>query len=74
MLPFVWGEMSPDYIPSIDGYAVIVLWEDCIPRSFSAGFMAAGHPALKPYVKIERELTDTEYDTWLKKIKDRLEA
>lgn len=71
MIPFIWGEMSPKYIPVVDGCAVIILWENGIPRSFSGEFMAVDHPALKPYVKIEKELTDIEYDTWLNKIKDR---
>lgn len=71
MLPLIWGEMPPDHIPFVDDYAVIVLWENGISRSFSGEFMAVDHPALKPYVKIEKELTASEYDAWLKKIKDK---
>lgn len=73
MVPLVWGEMPPDYIPSINDQAIIVLWENFLPRSFSAEFMAVGHPALDPYVKIERELTDEEYNMWLKLIKEASE-
>lgn len=71
MIPLIWGEMPPNYIPSVDNYAVIVLWENGIHRSFSGEFMAVDHPALKPYVRIEKELTEAEYHTWLQKIKDK---
>ena len=69
MYPLIWGEMSPNYIPVVDNYAVIVLWKKGISRSFSGEFMAVDHPVLNPYVKIEKELSEEEYNTWLQKIK-----
>jgi len=70
----VWGEMPPEGIPVIDGYAVIVLFEGGINRSFDAGFLSVPHTALRPYVSIERELSDAEYNMWLGKIKETLDA
>lgn len=69
MIPMIWGEMSPKLIPQVEGYGVIVLWERGFPRSFSGEFMVVDHSSLKPYVKIERELTDEEYAAWLEKIR-----
>ena len=65
----IWGEMPPDYIPTVDGRGVIVLWEHVFPRSFSVEFMAVPHPALNPYVQFERELTDQEYELWMEKLR-----
>ena len=44
----VWGEMPPDAIPAIDGYAIIILMDTEIHRGFDAGFLATPHSALKP--------------------------
>lgn len=71
MIPLVWGEMPPDYIPTVDGYAVIVLWENCIPRSFSGEFMAVDHPVLKAYVNIDKVLTEDEYSAWFAKVQEQ---
>lgn len=68
-LSLIWGEMPPDYIPLVEDRAVIVLWENVFPRSFSVEFMAVPHPALNPYVRIERELTPQEYELWLEKMR-----
>lgn len=69
MMSLIWGEMSPMDIPEVDDRAVIVLWRSGINRSFDAQFLAVPHPALRPYVEIERELTDVEYEAWIKKIR-----
>lgn len=69
IMSLIWGEMSPKYIPAIDGHKIIILWKNGINRSFSAQFLAVPHSALRPYVKIERELTDDEYKSWLERIK-----
>jgi len=68
----IWGEMPPEAIPEIDGYAVIVLQERGITRSFDANFLAVPHNALRPSVRIDRELTKKEYDQWLERIKKAL--
>ncbi len=68
----IWGEMPPEAIPEIDGRGVIILFETGINRSFSANFLAVPHPALKPSVEIERELTEAEYDAWVRKIEENL--
>ena len=68
----IWGEMPPEAIPEIDGRGVIILFETGINRSFSANFLAVPHPALKPSVEIGRELTESEYDAWVRKIKENL--
>ena len=64
----IWGEMPPDYIPAIDGYGVIVLLETTVSRGFDAPFLFVPHIALKPYVRIERELTAKEYAAWMEKL------
>lgn len=68
-MSLIWGEMPPALIPEIDGYKVIVLLGSGINRSCSAQFLAVPHNALTPYVEIERELSATEYNTWLEKIR-----
>ena len=73
ILSLIWGEMSPYAIPCIDGYAVIVLLETNVSRGFDAQFLSVPHTALNPYVKIDRELTDSEYRMWIDKIKEKLE-
>ena len=70
----IWGEMPPEYIPQIDGRGIIVLFDNGLNRSFSPQFLASPHDALRPYVEIERELTDEEYKAWMDKIKVLLEA
>ena len=67
-MSLIWGEMSPEAIPRIDGHAVIVLFEGGLNRSFSAHFLAVPHEALHPYVEIERELEDAEYAAWIDRI------
>lgn len=66
----IWGEMPPECIPFIDGYHIIALQRKGIQRSFNAGFLVSGHTALKPYLKVERELSDEEYNNWITKIKN----
>lgn len=73
IMSLVWGEMPPDAIPAIDGYAIIVLMETKINRSFDARFLASPHNALKPSVKIERELDSAEYSRWKSRIEKILE-
>ena len=65
----IWGEMPPDAIPRIDGRGVIVLMDTGINRGFSPNFLAVPHSALNPYVEIERELSDEEYEAWIGKIR-----
>lgn len=74
VMSLIWGEMSPDDILELDGYAVVVLWKDGINRSFSPQFLAVFHEALRPYVEIERELTDEEYGAWIRKIREPKKA
>lgn len=64
----IWGEMPPEAIPYVDEHAVIVLTDPRMHRSFDSSFMSVPHTALHPYVRIERELTAAEYDTWLRQI------
>lgn len=66
----IWGEMPPEGIPAVDGQAVIVLRDTGIPRSFNEGFLVVDHTALSPYVKIERELTDEEYRSWMERLRE----
>ena len=68
----IWGEMPPQAIPAIDGRGIIILFENGLNRGFSAQFLATPHDALNPYVEIEQELSDTEYNAWMEKIKNRL--
>ena len=68
IMNLVWGEMPPDCIPVVDGYAVIVLLDKGPARSFDANFLAVPHNALEPYVVVERELDSEEYKQWEEKI------
>lgn len=70
IMNLVWGEMPPDCIPVVDGYAVIVLLDNGPCRSFDANFLAVPHNALDPYVEIERELDKMEYDKWAARINE----
>ena len=67
-MALIWGEMPPDGIPMVDGYAVIVLFEGGMTRSFDASFLMVPHNALNPYVDIEKELSEEEYAMWMEKI------
>ena len=73
IMSLVWGEMPPDAIPAIDGYAIIILMDTEIHRGFDAGFLATPHSALKPCVHIEKELDSQEYNEWKSKIEKVLE-
>ena len=64
----IWGEMSPLNIQDLDGYAVIMIERNGPSRSFSPGFLCVGHTALQPYVKIERALSEQEYEEWVSKL------
>ncbi len=64
----VWGEMPPESIPCVNEHAVIVLTDARISRSFDSSFLSVPHTALHPYVRMERELTETEYETWISRI------
>lgn len=64
----LWSEMSPMYIPALDGYGVIILKRSGPHRGFSSSFLFTDHTALSPYVKIVRELSDAEYKEWEKKL------
>lgn len=68
----IWGEMPPESIPKIDGRGIVILFEQGPHRSFSPQFLATPHSALNPYVEIERELSEEEYNAWMEKIKERL--
>lgn len=71
-MALIWGEMPPDCIPAVDGRAVIVLFEGGLRRGFDAPFLFVPHSALRPYVRIEGELTEQEYDAWLTKTEEAM--
>lgn len=71
-MALIWGEMPPDCIPTVDGRAVIVLFEGGLRRGFDASFLFVPHNALRPYVRLEGELTEQEYGTWLAKINEAM--
>lgn len=71
VMAMIWGEMAPDYIPKVDGRAVIVLLDSGMSRSFDASFLSVPHSALNPYVQIERELSPEEYADWIEKTLSR---
>lgn len=68
----IWGEMPPEDIPKIADYAIIVLKKAMFHRSFDISFLVTGHTALKPGVKIEKELTVEEYHMWMNRIKENV--
>ncbi len=62
----IFGEMSPNSIPSLDGKQVILLWPPILAsRTWDAGFL---HPVIEgalPELTLLRELEDDEVDDWL---------
>lgn len=69
----VWGEMSPEEIPKINGKAVIVMdyKEMFASRSWDEHFISSCHSSLNPYFKVVRELTVNEVNHWIEEIKNK---
>ncbi|MDE7212693.1 MAG: hypothetical protein K2O03_14785 [Lachnospiraceae bacterium] len=74
IMSLIWGEAPPDDIRGVDDRGIIVLWRDGINRSFSPQNLVVFHEALRPFVEIERELTDEEYAEWIQKIREKINS
>lgn len=71
----IWGEGSPDEIPQIDGYQVVLLWPPILgSRMWDGGFFMPYHAAAPPDVTIINELPPAEVDEWWQKLKLPLET
>ena len=68
---WIWGEGKPTDIPLLDGERVMLLGPLEIPRSWSIGFFAPLHPALRSSTVVEAVMSDGEYRAWLERIRAR---
>lgn len=66
----VWGEASPDSIPTVDGQQVLLLWPPIMAsRGWGAGFFGPFLMARPPAVILEEELPAAEVQHWCKRLK-----
>jgi hypothetical protein len=68
-LEWIWGEAKPTDIPPFDGVRVVVLCPLEAPRTWSVGYFAPLHPALRSAVQVESSLSKSEYDDWMQRLK-----
>ncbi|MDO6994682.1 hypothetical protein Q5M87_11755 [Brachyspira innocens] len=69
----LYGDMSPEEIPDIDGMHIIIMDSDGMwkkPIKWNMSYFSKPHQKLKPYVKILDEISDEEYNNWIEKIKN----
>ncbi|PNY38187.1 hypothetical protein C2E31_04100 [Rhodopirellula baltica] len=65
----VWGEATPDTIPTIDGRQVILLWPPLFQaRSWDAGFFSPFLQASPPKVSVINELDPTDVQNWCERL------
>ncbi|MCM2373039.1 hypothetical protein [Aporhodopirellula aestuarii] len=61
----VWGEASPNSIPSVDGQQVLLLWPPILSsRGWGAGFFGPFLMASPPSVSIVEDLSQDEVQQW----------
>lgn len=61
----VWGELSPDQLPLIDGQQVLLLWPAILKqREWDSGFFYPFLSAASPKIEFVRPLTVEEVETW----------
>lgn len=66
---WVPGELLPMNIPELDGTKVVFFdTKRMKARKWDASFFQSLHEALSPEVRIERELTPEEVNTWIQKV------
>jgi len=65
---WVWGEGKPTEIPEIEGERVVLIGPLEVPRSWSLGFFAPLHPALRSEVRVTAVLDGAEYDDWMQRL------
>ena len=73
LINIIYGDMSPEEIPDIDGTRIIIMdsegmWNN--PIKWNMNYFSKVHQKLNPYVKILDEISDEEYKTWIEKIKN----
>ncbi len=68
---WVWGEGKPTAIPPFEKERVVLLGPLEMPRSWSVGFFAPLHPALRSEVAIVDTLNAEACRDWLRKIQGR---
>ncbi|WP_300755493.1 hypothetical protein [uncultured Brachyspira sp.] len=69
----LYGDMSPEEIPDIDGMHIIIMDSDGMwkkPIKWNMSYFSKPHQKLTPYVKILDEISDEEYNNWIEKIKN----
>jgi hypothetical protein len=65
----IWGEASPDSIPTIDGNQVMILWPPLLKgRGWSGGFLGPFLQASPPSVTLQHQLSEDEVAQWKKKL------
>ncbi|WP_028329198.1 hypothetical protein [Brachyspira alvinipulli] len=73
LINIIYGDMSPEEIPDIDGTRIIIMdsegmWNN--PIKWNMNYFSKVHQKLNPYVKILDEISDEEYKSWIEKIKN----
>jgi hypothetical protein len=63
-MQWIWGEGKPTDIPLVEGKRVMLLGPLTTPRSWSVGFFAPLHPALRSAVRIDSVLSAAEFKAW----------
>ena len=69
----VYGDMSPEEIPDIEGTHIIIMDSEGMwnkPIKWGMEYFSKVHQKLNPYVKILDEISDEEYKNWMEKIKN----
>lgn len=64
----IWGEMSPEQIPAIDGEQVMLLWPPQLGRSWDGNFFLPYIESAPPKVEVVEELTVEQFEAWRSKL------
>lgn len=67
----LWGEMSPDSIPCVQGMPVVLIYPEQITRTWDLFFAVRCHPYLCPKVEVKRILQEKEVDEWMETLNIR---
>lgn len=71
----LWGEASPENVPSLDGERVVLVGKKLFgSRSWDADFFANFHDALVSGLRIEAPLSPADYEHWLARVRAQLPA
>jgi len=60
----IWGELSPQCLPKIDGEQVMLLWPPLVTRHWDGNFFLPHLEAAPARVEVIDELTSAEFQVW----------